>query len=78
MEAGTSVLVQYPDDARPELWQERFLLAQLGRRSRWLAATPDDDIVEVDLQEMSFRVLGPGRSLPVGLAEEQCYLVFKP
>ena len=77
LQPGKSVLVQYEEDEQPELWQERVLVAHiLGQR--WLAATPDRDLVEVDLASLPYRVMGHRRALPAGLEEEDCYLISEP
>ena len=75
MSAGQSVLVRFPDDDQPELWQERVLLASSGRR-RWVVLSPDSEMDELALDDFTFRPMGSDRSLPVGISEEDCYLVY--
>ena len=41
-------------------------------------ATPDEDIEILDLPAAKFRMMGKQRRLPVGIREDQCYLVYKP
>ena len=75
MEEGCSVLIRFPDDARPHLWQERVLLARVTK-AVWICATPDLDIEELDLEQYQLRVLPRNRALPPGVRERDCYLVF--
>jgi len=69
-------LLRYPDDANPLLWQERVLLVKIGGTA-WFAATPDGDIVRVDLSDYECRFMVAGRRLPFGVKEKDCYLVYK-
>ena len=73
--AGESVLVQFPDDRRPLLWQERVLLGRIAG-SRWIVASPDEELDEIDLAEHDFRALPRSRKLPGGVREADCYLVY--
>ena len=75
MEARRSVLVQFPDDKHPELWHERVLLALLSRRC-WLCLTPGQETNEVDFSELTWRLMRADRSLPPGVKERNCYLVY--
>jgi hypothetical protein len=74
---GRSVLIQYHEDANPELWQERILLAG-DTAGTWIALTPDEDFVKLKLAEYSYRVMSEARELLVGIKERDCYLVFRP
>ena len=76
MGAGRSVLVQFEDDALPEQWQERILLAKIAPR-RWVTLTPDLELNEVSLGEVkASRLMPVSRSLPPGIAEDEVYLVY--
>jgi len=69
-------LVRYPDDQNPTLWQERVLLAESSPGS-WIAVTPDEELVKLDLLALVFRVMSQTRDLPAGVKEQDCYLVYR-
>eukprot|EP00971_Amphidinium_carterae_P046842 922921-Amphidinium_carterae.2 len=73
--AYQSVLVRFPEDRNPQLWQERVLLEKVGAEL-WIAATPDSELEVLNLKEFQHRFMGDGRKLPLRLKEEDCYLVF--
>ncbi len=73
--AGRSVIVRYPSDDVPDLWQERVLLAK-DSEGDWVTLTPDEEFEKVQLRRMEYRVLGPKRSLPTGVKEMERCLVF--
>ena len=73
LRVGQSVLVRCPEDDHPWLWQERVLVAAVGG-SVWIAASADQDLDAIDLDET--KLFRPGRKLPTGVRERDCYLVF--
>ena len=75
LRVGQSALVRFPEDDQPLLWQERVLVAAVGR-STWIAASADQDLDAIDLDEFETKLLRPGRKLPTGVRERDCYLVF--
>lgn len=75
LRAGVSVLVRFPEDDDPSLWQERWLLGHVSG-SIWVAATPDLEVESIDLGPLQIRVMNSRRDLPVGLKEEDCYLFY--
>ena len=75
---GSSVLVQFPDDDRPTLWQERLLCCGTGAPNVWVACSPDEDYDVLDLSEVRFRALDGARNLPRGVKESDCYFLFFP
>ena len=74
MKTGDSLLVHYPFDDKPE-WQERVLLSSVTPWV-WIVATPDLDLVEVDLDVHEWKRLRTGRRMPLDGLERDCYLVF--
>ena len=69
------MLVEFEDDALPERWQERMLLAKISS-CRWVSLTPDLECNEVNLGEVKASCLMPiGLPLPPGIAEDEVCLV---
>ena len=76
MKRGDSILVQYPEDENPELWQERVVLV-VGQNGNLICVTPDKEVIHLALEDMKVRVMGAGRRMPVGIRERSCYLVYE-
>ena len=69
---GEPVLVKY--DGGDGLWHERVLCARV-KRTRWIAKSPDECLEDMDFRSFTHKKMLPGRKLPAGIHEKQCYLV---
>ena len=74
--SGRSVLVQFPDDDQPELWQERVLLVKVQKRV-WAVASPDAEVDVLDLDDYVTKNMPLDRRMPRGIREGDCYLVYE-
>ena len=77
VEVGANVLVKFPDDECPDLWQECYIVGHVAE-DIWVGVSPDEDYEKVGLgpEGLTYRKLGRHRALPSGVAEEECYLVW--
>ena len=61
--AEPQIIVHYPNDAQGFYWHMRILLRKIGG-GRWVAATPDLELVVIDLTQLPHQVLDRNGRFP--------------